>query len=128
MDIAKVKEAQEVVCKAKRELEQIVKEYLETSESIKASFRIPLQEEDFADFRFNFQKDELDIHMHFCYHAETDEYDYEISCRTCKIFFFYPVPRKDCTAQGTLNVRYYKVADDGVKEKVKSIRLKRYNA
>ena len=129
MDITKVNEAWKTIHEAERELEQIVKEYLETEETIKANFIKPLWKEGIKGFEHTFLKDELTIKLYFYYSDADGDYEYAISCEQCKIVYYRPTESNATTAQGMLDVKYdvHNIPiSTGVREAVQTIYFKKY--
>lgn len=129
MDITKVNEAWKTIHEAERELEQIVKQYLETEETIKANFVNPLWKEGIRNFEHKFLKDGLTVRLYFKYSDADGNYEYEISCEQCEIAYYRPTASNEATAQGMLDVKYdvYNIPiSEGVKEAVQTIYFKKY--
>lgn len=123
MNIAEVKKAQEIIREAKRELEKIVKEYLETAEVIEDA---DILHEDFC-IDFKHDDDGLHISVFFNWDNETDCYDYSISCPEYEISYYQPPRKNDCTAQGTVDVVWDEEKKDGkMVPVIKTIRLQKY--
>lgn len=121
MNIAEVKKAREVIDAAEREMEQTVKEYLET---VKVIENADVMLEDFVT---EFMHDGLRIVVFFRCDISAGDYNYSISCQEYDMYYYQPPRDNARTAQGTVDVVWDEVEKDGKMEPVvKTIRLQSY--
>lgn len=129
MNIAKVREAQATIREAEKELEQIVKEYLETAPTIKKTYG---SDDGFTtDFvsvaESDVEGNKLHITVYFSCGYNDGDYNYSITCEEYEIRYYQPPTDNGRTAQGTVNVIWDDVEKDGKLEPVvKEIKLRKY--
>ena len=124
MNIAEVKAAQKTITEAKKELEQIVKKHLETEE-LKPSFSWT-EGSEVENFTLDIKKGGLNIIVLFEKSSATGDYEYSISCAELEVLFHRPPTSNECTAQGTLKVKYDVKGNEGMREEVKLITMRQY--
>lgn len=119
--VTEVRKAQATIREAERKLERIVKQYLETVETIKNIFNYG------EDFITDFEDCGLHITVSFFHDKASDYYSYLISCQEYEISCHEPLANNNSTAQGMLKVEWDTVVKDGKLEPVvKTISLKKY--